>query len=274
MRWKQAVVGAVLITYCLILSGSAATTGLPSQARLTHEQATKLVASFAEGDYEDAQMRLGESRRTSLLALIEGLHNADQRVRLLCVRTLGKIGEYDAGPALIESLNDPYDRVRAEAAYALGYMGYEDAAMALVNAFADPSAIVRDRAQIGVGFLGDVAAPFVTAALTDKDPRMRATALDRMRFDDKFAREVFAAADDPSSIVRAVAIRIIARSPESDQEWNAIVAGMRDLDPEVRSAAASALPYLVPPSSRRPCCKILTRRCGLRHWRRSRGRSG
>ncbi|MBI4604785.1 MAG: HEAT repeat domain-containing protein [Planctomycetes bacterium] len=201
----------------------------------------------------EALQALGALRdKDSAPEAMELLADQDAATRREAIQALRDMGFAEAGAAIAQSLADPEDRVREEAADALGRLKAQDAAEALVKALADTNEAVRGEAIASLGEIGAKSAapalrqvwesgpgehrmrlvltlrtlgdevPFrqeverlskIVAADADEQARRRALqGLAGLALRESLA--VFERAlDDPSSLVRAEAQRVLRGRP-------------------------------------------------------------
>lgn len=96
------------------------------------------VRSYSEPlQAAEALARIGTS--AEIVALVRGLHNTHEEVRIAVLRALAEIGSPEAIPAIAAALKDPDSSVRIEAAKALAAIGSAAALHHLCQALLDES---------------------------------------------------------------------------------------------------------------------------------------
>jgi HEAT repeat protein len=149
-----------------------------------------------------------------------------------------------SAPALIEALSDKDAYVRTLAARALGNLRWAEAAKPLANAaLTDKSPTVRQTALLSLRFLGEThAVPTLQKALNDPDETVRATAANNLAFfhNPASAQALVDATKDVSPVVRRNAYAALGQMQDASNA-PALLVGIKDSDPWVRANAAQAL---------------------------------
>jgi HEAT repeat protein len=154
-------------------------------------------------------------------------------------------------PALAEALKDKDPRVRAKAAFAIGLHDHEKSeryAGALIACLRDENADVRERAAFALGDIGTgpeakAAIPFLLAARTDPEAKVRATVLGTLGgiapSDPEVAKALLAALNDPDPKCRFAAVECV---DESDpRSLKALIGALADASEIVRKISARKL---------------------------------
>jgi HEAT repeat protein len=97
---------------------------------------------------------------------------ADNYVRAMAIRTLGKWKSTNDVPRIVACLDDPQERVRIAAANALRDIGDERAAMGLIMALDDPVFTVRNCAERALRGLGGETDELLYAAADEASPQL------------------------------------------------------------------------------------------------------
>jgi HEAT repeat protein len=201
----------------------------------------------------EAIAQVGPLTEAATDSLVVGLDNPDSIVRAHTAEALGAIGmsAQETAPALVEALADRNDHVRAKAVEALGKIGEGAADVAvpsLVRALRDQDNWVSALAAEALGQMGDSAdgaVPALTRALRHINPRVRGNAaesLGKMGAAAAPARPALErACGDEDRVVRAQALRALGALGPTEACWELVLTGLRDADPQVRTAALEAM---------------------------------
>jgi HEAT repeat protein len=190
--------------------------------------------------------KLGGPRAFAPIARLLG--DPDPYVRELAILGLGEIGGQGIVPALVPLLSDPEMGVRSVAVSALVHVEGPDAARALVDAAAnDPDAHTRGMAIGGLAKGAaerDIAVPALVMLLDDPDADIRESvtwALAELGDGRAVAGLVARLAVEPEPRVRNAIVQSLAGFEGEEGAVEGLLAGLRDDDPGVRTAAALAL---------------------------------
>lgn len=198
-----------------------------------------------------AQVGSLDEAATDSLAL--GLASPDNVVRAQTAEALGTIGlsAQETAPALVEAMADRNDRVRAKAVQALGKIGEGAADVAvpsLVRALRDHDNWVSALAAEALGQMGssaDEAVPALMRALRHINPQVRGNAAESLGKMGGAAAKARAALEtlcrDEDGGVRSHAVRALASLGPTPASEQAVLAGLKDDDPQVRTAAVQAM---------------------------------
>jgi HEAT repeat protein len=178
------------------------------------------------------------------LGVIKGLlSDDDPAVRRLAAHALGDFDPAPADSALLRALEDPDADVRAEALNSLDRLRGPSAVQAAQQCLFDSDATVR-RAALALLARNDALPD--RRLLADDDPSVRGQAAALLLGQDNDARQTLvSAARDPSSEVRAGALRGIAAARIRDGSSIAIEA-LTDPNTQVRAEALRALAATAP----------------------------
>jgi len=180
---------------------------------------------------------------TSLTVLKGLLNDDDPAVRRLAVHALGDLELEPVESALFLALEDRDADVRVEALGSLDRLGGSSAIRAARQRLSDPVAAVR---RAALTLLTHAHALPERTLLADDDPTVRAQAAALLLGNDSDARQTLVrAARDPSSGVRAAALRGVAAARIGDAASIAIEA-LADPNAEVRAEALRALAATAP----------------------------
>jgi HEAT repeat protein len=180
---------------------------------------------------------------TSLTVLEGLLSDADPAVRRLAAHALGDFEPKPAEAALLLALEDQAADVRVEALESLDRLGGSSSVGAGRQCLSDPDVAVR---RAALTLLAHAGVPPERTLLADTDLTVRAQAAALLIGHDSDARQtLIRAAGDPSSGVRAAALRGIAAAGSSDASSIALDA-LADSDAEVRAAALRAIAAVAP----------------------------
>ncbi len=203
----------------------------------------------------EAIARVGSLNGAATDNLVVGLASPDNVVRAQTAQALGTIGmsAQETAPALVEALADRNDRVRAKAVEALGKIGEGAADVAvpsLVRALRDQDNWVSALAAEALGQMGesaDEAVPALMRALRHINPQVRGNAAESLGKMGAAASLTMArsalesACSDDDGVVRGHALRALAAFGPMATSWPAVLTGMQDTDPQVRTAAVEAV---------------------------------
>jgi len=195
----------------------------------------------------DALARLGPAAVGAVPELVAALHDADPRVKLLAVWVLGRVGPpaAGAGPPLVSALAEKGVLGDAVVA-ALGDLGAA-ALPALIAGLKDPREPLRVRCASLLGELGSSAATAAEALATLATARgnARPAALAALTLvaprDARTARAVLEGLRDRSPEVRSAAARGAAACTASPELVSALIAALGDKGEDVRGGAARSL---------------------------------
>ena len=148
--------------------------------------------------------------------LVELLQDSSPDVRRTAALSLGKIGHSAGTQGLVEALSDPDPLVREYSAWALGQIGEEvntDATIALVSALGDENQSVKNTAAKALGNVGlrEPMVPLLVEGLTVGEVQSR------------------------RAVVQAL------MQLEVKEAYAALIASLKDNDPQVRQGAIAAL---------------------------------
>ena len=211
-----------------------------ASVRTTAAEAIAKVGTLTEADTE---------------SLVEGLASPDNVVRAQTAQALGTIGApaQEAASALVEAATDSNDRVRGEAIQALGKIGESAADVAvpsLVRALKDQDNWVSAMAAEALGQMGESAilngaAPALIRSLRHINPQVRGNAaesLGKMGGASVQARSALErACQDEDGGVRSQAVRALGALGPAKESWPALLTGLLDADPQVRTSAVQAM---------------------------------
>ena len=190
--------------------------------------------------------------RTLPAAIRDSVHKKLE-VRLSAVRDLGRLAIDGERARALETLVDVLARdsspgVRSEAAVALADAGAHEHVAALVAAMEDESARVRQMAMVALGEVAtsedEDACRVIERELDAGEPEARFQALVAWHHvaPDRCAPRALAALEDPDSLVRYVALRIVEeRSAEDPSVRERVREALADPASDVRLAAAILL---------------------------------
>ena len=212
----------------------------PLLARLSDpEPEVRGVAARALG-------KVGGPRAFAPIARLLG--DPDPYVRELAILGLEEIGGEGIVPALVPLLSDPEMGVRSVAVSALINVEGPDAARALAHvAESDPDKHTRGMAIGGLakgGADGDIAVPALVRLLDDPEAEIResvAWALAGRRDGRAVAGLVARLGVEGESRVRNAIVQTLAGFDGEEEAVDGLLAGLGDVDPAVRTAAAAGL---------------------------------
>jgi len=200
-------------------------------------------------------------------ALLPGLDDPDELVRLAVAAVLGASKVADAAPTIAswlgpEARPDVSPFTRRQIAFALGHLKSPAGVPGLERALVDSAPEVRQAAVWALGEIGgQAAAPLVVARVEDADPRVRREAAAKLRlFKDTDLVPAFRKAfADPDARTRLAAVQ--AAGP---LELRALVPSfierLHDPDDEVQYAAVLAVAKLHPREAAPHLVPLLTAR--------------
>ncbi len=173
-----------------------------------------------------------ETRRKTLDRLIATLRATDQPIAVAAMKALQLLGHPDAAPAVVsilleDSSGSKGDRPRQVAAVALGRIGGPVAIAGLTRALESGSSRVRVRAAESLADIGDPAA---------------ALALVAALWDDTETVMYFSRRKCVGQIAREALVLLGDRAPE--RVVPALLDGLRNLEPRIRSGSAAILGQL------------------------------
>lgn len=161
---------------------------------------------------------------------------------------------------VVRGASDPDPAVRRVSIEILAQLGVPEAADALVRALADADPAVRAAAVRALGRAGVAAGePAVAGALTDPDPAVRAcaaAALLRASEHPRARAALRALAESSDAEARVAAYETFAELADA-AGFDLVARGLADARPEVRRAAAAALPALDRDRARTPLVELL-----------------
>ena len=228
--------------------------GRPSDSEVETLVLTLRTGSEGESNRAVERLRYLQSPAASR-RLRHMLADPEDRARTRAAWALGILRDREAAPALEQLLGDPVPDVRIAAAQALGEIGARQAVAALVRALGDPNRHVRVAAVRALGKLGDARSiRALLKALTSDDVQVRLLAASGLLAanDPKVAARLRERlAEEPSSGVRLVIARGLARRSDKTAVRYLVRALLTDADRTVRREAASALGLVKGEESRR-----------------------
>jgi HEAT repeat protein len=205
----------------------------------------------------DAFYQIVPHASANVRALLVAMRDSVPGVQAAVANALARIGR-EGIPALTEAVSDDHASVRA---LAIGLLAAKDdtavvAIPAILPALSDTSADVRTAAVTAIGWLGrrstrrNELAAKLRAAVNDREPRVRAAALDALadlRADpESLGRTLRVALQDTSAAVRQAAVRSLPVTETSPMELLASVSPLtRDGNAGVRLAAFQVVAPLI-----------------------------
>ncbi len=144
----------------------------------------KLLASESEAERQAALDTLKAMGVDAVDALAAGLQSPTQstQTRQLIVWVLGEIEEMAGADALVQALHDPDNKVRVLAITALGNIGGEAAAAPLATMLEDTDETVRREASGALVRIGPAAEAAVIPLLSHPDAHVREAAVAVIRW--------------------------------------------------------------------------------------------
>jgi len=182
-------------------------------------------------------------------------------VRARAAEVLGNIGTADDVPRLVDLLHDPVPDVRVVAVRSLGRIAHPSAARPLLASTAGTASVPPQLVAHALARLGLAAQHDVAAALDDPSELARATALDVLGLIGAVgsARQVeFALRSDLSLEVRLRAARTLGRLGTRSALAPLLEAVEPDRPAALRAEAARALGELGAPAAAQPLAALLT----------------
>jgi HEAT repeat protein len=201
----------------------------------------------------EAIAQVGPLNEANTDSLVEGLASPDNVVRAQTAQALGTIGApaQQTAAALVEALGDSNDRVRAKAVQALGKIGEGAATVAvpsLVLALRDQDNWVSALAAEALGQMGDSAdeaVPALIRSLRHINPHVRGNAAESLGKMGAAAERARSALEiscrDEDGGVRSQALRALGALGSTGDSWQAVLTGLQDADPQVRTAAVQSM---------------------------------
>lgn len=192
--------------------------------------------------------KIGDPRAFAPIARLLG--DPDPYVRELAILGLEEIGADGIVPALVPLLSDPEMGVRSVAVSALVDVEGPDAARALAHvAEGDPDKHTRGMAIGGLakgGADGNIAVPALVRLLEDPEAEIRESAAWALadRDDGRAAAGLVARLRvEAEPRVRHAIVRALAGFDAEEDAVEGLLAGLGDVDPGVRTAAAAGLAW-------------------------------
>ncbi len=187
-----------------------------------------------------------------VLKLIDLLDDEDQRVVFIVTQILGSMADTSAVEPLGRMTKHPDPEFRARACYSLGSIGHETALPYLVEALDDSVAGVRHEAVTGLGYqphaYASQTAKHIFRMLRDEADSVRAASIHSLynyrnvKNVGIFAADLAVAVNDPSDLVRYVAVQALGGGfPDTSVAGDILTEKLKDSNKYVRIESITSL---------------------------------
>ena len=190
-----------------------------------------------------------------VVQLIDLLNDEDQRVVFIVTQILGSMADTSAVEPLGRMTKHPDPEFRARACYSLGSIGHESALPYLVEALDDSVSGVRHEAVTGLGYLPHAyvsqTSKHIFKMLRDEADSVRAASIHSLynyrNIKDAgiFAADLAIAVNDPSELVRYVAVQALGGGfPDTTVAGDILTDKLKDSNKFVRIESINSLKKL------------------------------
>lgn len=242
-------------------SGGDVLAGLPDAREESVKTLTPLLDDKDEGVRTGATDALGKvGSKSAIPALVNAMHNGTAQVKRVAIGAIALIADPSGEDALVEALSNPDadNEARAQAAAGLGRIGSDRAIQTLRTALSDYDLKVQVAAVSALARAGKPAAPSLISLLGSKNekPGLRARAAQALAGIDtpETSAALIAALKDPEPEVRKAAAAGLGRA--NSGATAALIALLGDPDGTVAATAATSLTQIGEPA-RSPLAQAL-----------------
>ena len=236
-----------------VLAAVAALLAVVVMVRARRAYVDAVVASLREGNpevfvREEAPFAGFARERGAVLAVLEGVADADPVVRRISLRLLAEMGAPEGAEAVRSALRDPDPGVRAAALGAAAGIGDPSLARPVAASASDPAPEVRAAVPAAVVATGSDPARVAEPLLGDEDPEVRAAAAAALLDPDEGARRLLAMLRGGAPAERAAAAAALGGMAEEQglpgEGIEALVDALLDPEASVRRRAVGIVAEL------------------------------